>query len=224
LHPEAGSSDEPLPDPTTTLRPPPAGCFDAPSSSPLTQTGFALERPRRQSYVRLPSMAAGLLDRSRPLEPWHDAWRFHRGRSPLDEHRRRDARRPVQPRRTARVGWVPRRLQRSHPRCLHARPAPVRRLVRRTPRGGVSGCVAPTSNASPPPRGARPSPGHDRGPTVDVSCSTATPNRNASSRSRRPRTCGDPAWTTSPMPPAWTAMRSAPCWTPPDSPAHVITP
>jgi transposase len=35
LHPETGSSDKPLPDPTTTLRPPPTGRFIALSNTPL---------------------------------------------------------------------------------------------------------------------------------------------------------------------------------------------
>jgi site-specific recombinase XerD len=39
----------------------------------------------------------------------------------------------------------------------------------------------------------------------------------------RRRTCGDPAWTTSPTPPASIATRSAPCWWPPGWPAVEIT-
>jgi integrase/recombinase XerD len=67
------------------------------------------------------------------------------------------------------------------------------------------------SSASP----ATSSPWAERGPRSPASfarwlASTATPNRKASSRSRRRRMCGDPAWTTSPTPPASIATRSAP--------------
>jgi hypothetical protein len=47
---EAGSSDKPLPDPTTTLRPPPTGRFAALTNTPLTQTGFDLVLRRRRVH------------------------------------------------------------------------------------------------------------------------------------------------------------------------------
>jgi hypothetical protein len=66
------------------------------------------------------------------------------------------------------------------------------------------------------------------GPRSPAGCarwpgSTATPNRKISSRSRRRRTCGDLAWTTSPTQPASIATRSARCWWPLGWPAVEIT-
>ena len=60
-------------------------------------------------------MVAGAACRSRPLEPRLDAWRFHRGRSPLDQHRARDPRRAVQHQRAVGAGRVLGWLQRPDP-------------------------------------------------------------------------------------------------------------
>jgi transposase len=60
LHPEAGSPNKPLPDPTTTRRPPPTGRLAAPTNTPLDPNRLrsgAISRAR--TYGRRPLMVAG---------------------------------------------------------------------------------------------------------------------------------------------------------------------